>query len=98
IVEPHSWSPATVAVLEWSDEIPRSGLFSLNSSTEAATRIIEYAFEELGFEYLIASCDRPNIESQKVAERLGMQQVEERTIDDNPTVFFRLDKSSIVDS
>ncbi|MCU0545821.1 MAG: hypothetical protein MUE44_27265, partial [Oscillatoriaceae cyanobacterium Prado104] len=32
IVEPHSWSPATVAVLEWSDEIPRSGLFSLNSS------------------------------------------------------------------
>lgn len=62
-------------------------------ATEAAAKIIEYAFKELGFNYLIASCDRPNIESQKVAERLGMKQVEERTINGNPTLFFRLDRS-----
>jgi [ribosomal protein S5]-alanine N-acetyltransferase len=62
-------------------------------ATEAATKIIEYCFEELGYEYLLASCDRPNIESQKVAERLGMRKMEERVVNGNPIVFFRLEKS-----
>jgi ribosomal-protein-alanine N-acetyltransferase len=61
-------------------------------ATEAATKIIEYCFDELGFEYVVASCDRPNIESQKVAERLGMKQVEERIMNGNPILFFRIDK------
>lgn len=61
-------------------------------ATEVATRILEYCFEELGFEYLIASCDRPNIESQQVAARLGMRQVEERIVNENPILFFRIDK------
>jgi [ribosomal protein S5]-alanine N-acetyltransferase len=65
-------------------------------ATEAATRIIEYSFDELGYASLLASCDpcgiceaaRPNIESQKVAQRLGMRKVEEKTVDGNPIVFF----------
>ncbi|MEG4396964.1 GNAT family N-acetyltransferase [Microcoleus sp. BROC3] len=61
-------------------------------ATEAATKILEYGFNELGFNYLVASCDRPNIESQKVAERLGMRQVEERFMNGNPILFFRIDK------
>jgi len=61
-------------------------------ATEAATKIIEYCFDELGFEYVVASCDRPNIESQKVAERLGMKQLEERIMKGNPILFFRIDK------
>ncbi|MEG4069416.1 GNAT family N-acetyltransferase [Microcoleus sp. Pol11C2] len=61
-------------------------------ASEAATKILEYGFHELGFEYVVASCDRPNIESQKVAERLGMKQVEERIINGNPILFFRIDK------
>ena len=61
-------------------------------ATEAATKIIEYGFDELGFEYVFASCDRPNIESQKVAARLGMRQVEERIVNENPILFFRIDK------
>lgn len=61
-------------------------------ATEAATKIIEYGVDELGFDYLVASCDRPNIESQKVAARLGMKQVEERIVDGNPILFFRIDK------
>jgi [ribosomal protein S5]-alanine N-acetyltransferase len=58
-------------------------------AAEAATQIIEYSFDELGFTYLLASCDRPNVESQKVAERLGMSRVEEKTIHGNPIVFFK---------
>jgi [ribosomal protein S5]-alanine N-acetyltransferase len=61
-------------------------------ATEAATKIIEYGFDELGFDYLVASCDRPNIESQQVAVRLGMRQVEERIVNENPILFFRIDK------
>jgi [ribosomal protein S5]-alanine N-acetyltransferase len=61
-------------------------------ATEAATKILEYGFDGLGFDYLVASCDRPNIESQKVAERLGMRQVESRIVDGKPILFFRLDR------
>ena len=63
-------------------------------ATEASTKILEYGFDELGFDYLVASCDRPNIESQKVTERLGMKQVEARIVDGNPILFFRIDKSN----
>lgn len=63
-------------------------------ATEASTKILEYSFNELGFDYLVASCDRPNIESQKLAERLGMKQVEARIVDGNPILFFRIDKSN----
>ncbi len=47
-------------------------------ATEAAARILEYSFQELNYNYLLASCDRPNLECQKLAKRLGMKQVEER--------------------
>lgn len=60
--------------------------------SEAASRIMAYAFEELKYKYLVASCDRPNIESQKLAARIGMKMVEERLIDGKPTVFFRIDQ------
>lgn len=63
-------------------------------ATEAATKIIEYCFEGLGYDYLVASTDKPNLESHRVAIRLGMKQVEEKNINNNPTVFFRIEKDS----
>jgi [ribosomal protein S5]-alanine N-acetyltransferase len=57
-------------------------------ATEAATRIIEYSFDELGYVSLLASCNRPNMESHKVAQRLGMRKIEEKTVNGNPIVFF----------
>lgn len=62
-------------------------------ATEAASKILEYCFNQLGYDYLIASTDRPNFESHQVAKRLGMKQVEERNINHNPTLFFRIEKS-----
>ncbi|WP_250124665.1 GNAT family N-acetyltransferase [Chroococcidiopsis sp. CCMEE 29] len=62
-------------------------------ATEAATKILEYGFDELGYEYLVASCDPPNLESQKVAARLGMRKTEEKIVNGNPILFFRLEKS-----
>jgi [ribosomal protein S5]-alanine N-acetyltransferase len=65
------------------------GFLKKGYATEAATRVLEYAFDELGYAYLLASCDRPNIESHKVAERLGMKRVEEKIVAGNPVMFFR---------
>jgi ribosomal-protein-alanine N-acetyltransferase len=61
-------------------------------ATEAAQQMIDYSFNELGYTYLLASTDRPNLKSQQVAQRLGMRNVEERMINENPTVFFKLEK------
>jgi [ribosomal protein S5]-alanine N-acetyltransferase len=63
--------------------------------TEATNKILEYSFNELGYNYLIAICNRPNLESQKVATRLGMKQVEERIINGNLTLFFKIDRIEI---
>lgn len=62
-------------------------------ATEAATKILDYCFNGLGYEYLVASSNQPNQESHKVAERLGMKKVEERIVNGNPILFFRIEKS-----
>lgn len=61
-------------------------------ATEASTRVLEYCFNELGYQYVLASCDKPNLESQRVAARIGMQQIEENIINDNPVLFFKIEK------
>jgi [ribosomal protein S5]-alanine N-acetyltransferase len=61
-------------------------------ATEAASKIIEYCFNDLGYRYLIASCDEPNYESQKVARRIGMEQIERRIINGKPLLFFKIEK------
>lgn len=58
---------------------------------EASLKILEYCFTELGYRYLLASCDRPNLESIKLAQRIGMSEIEQRKIDDKPIVFFRIE-------
>lgn len=60
-------------------------------ATEASTRILEYCFNDLGYQYLLASCDKPNLESQKVAQTIGMREIEEKIVDDNPLLFFKIE-------
>ncbi len=64
-------------------------------ATEASLKILEYCFHELGYEYLVASCDRPNVESLKLAQRLGMSEVAQRHIDDKPVVFFKIENNLV---
>ena len=61
-------------------------------AVEATKKVIDYCFSNLIFSYLDASCDSPNLASQKVAERLGMKKLKEETINELPTVFYRLEK------
>jgi [ribosomal protein S5]-alanine N-acetyltransferase len=64
-------------------------------ATEAATKIIEYCFEQLAYDYLVASSDKPNLESHQLAKKLGMKQVAEKNINGNPILFFKIEKSSL---
>lgn len=61
-------------------------------AAEAARRVIEYAFDELNFDFIDASCDAPNVDSQRAAENLGMKKFKEETVNALPIVFFRLEK------
>ncbi len=61
-------------------------------ATEASEAVIQYAFEQLGFSYLTASCDTPHTDSKKVCERLGMKLVEEKNINGKSTTFYRIDR------
>ncbi len=63
-------------------------------ATEAAKAVMNYAFDRLGFTYLIAATDEPHVSSQKVARRLGFQWVETKEENGKRTSFFRLDKQS----
>ncbi len=60
-------------------------------ATEASQAVIDYAFQTLKFPYLIASCDTPHQDSKRVAERLHMDWVEEKTMNSRPTTFYRID-------
>jgi ribosomal-protein-alanine N-acetyltransferase len=63
-------------------------------ATEAASKILEYCFNKLGYKYVLASCDRPNFDSRKVAQRIGMKQVEEKLVNDKPLLFFKIEDSN----
>ena len=64
-------------------------------ATEASRSIIDYAFDQLGYDYLIAATDELHVASQKVAERLGMSLVEKKTKENKSTLFYRIDKVNI---
>ena len=59
-------------------------------ATEASRRLITYAFDDLGFEYITAAKDKPNIDSAKVCKRLAMTLVEEKEAEGMSTLFYRL--------
>lgn len=62
-------------------------------ATEVCNIIIDYAFSRLGFNYLLASTDEPNLASQKVAERIGMKKSGVKQIDGKSTIFYRINKN-----
>ena len=60
----------------------------LGYAAECAQKIIDYSFDILKFDSLIASTDPPNIASQRLAERLGMKLYKEESVNDKSTLFY----------
>lgn len=64
-------------------------------ATEVAHRIVQYAFEELNYKYLIASMDEMHLDSQKVASRIGMKLFSKKELTEKPTVFYKINNRQI---
>ena len=60
---------------------------------EASLAIIDYAFNKLGFKYIVAATDEGHQASQNVAKNLVMSVVEKRIENGKPTLFYRIDRS-----
>ena len=59
---------------------------------EAAQLVLNYAFNDLGFNYLIAATDEANLASVMLAQKLGMHFREMKIMYGRPTLFYRIEK------
>ena len=59
-------------------------------ATEAAAAVARHALETLQFVEIRAAADKPNAASQRVLERIGMQETESTDDGDAGTIFYRL--------
>lgn len=59
-------------------------------ATESAQCILQYVFDTLGLQQVMATVDQPNIESVRVLEKLEMSLLEERLINGNPMLYYSL--------
>ncbi|MCI4668521.1 MAG: GNAT family N-acetyltransferase [Bacteroidia bacterium] len=59
-------------------------------ASEAASKVVDYAFEELAFPYVKASMDTNHIDSSKLASRLGMSMISDSNLEGRPTAIYCL--------
>lgn len=59
-------------------------------ATQSARCVLEYAFEAIKLPQIIATVDKPNIESVRVLEKLGMSLLQEQIINENPILRYSL--------
>jgi len=59
-------------------------------ATESARCVLQYVFDKLGLQQVMATIDKPNTESVRVLEKLGMSLLEERLINGNPILYYSL--------
>lgn len=58
-------------------------------ATKLANIMISYAFDELGFEEVLASGDAPNIASIRVMQKAGMRFLKRATVKGVDTIYYR---------
>jgi RimJ/RimL family protein N-acetyltransferase len=64
--------------------------WSRGLATEAACAVIEFGFQKLGFERIVASADAPNISSLRVLDKAGMSLDRRDTINGLLTDFYAI--------
>jgi RimJ/RimL family protein N-acetyltransferase len=62
-------------------------------ATEAARAIVEYGFDALGLDDVVASTDAPNVASVRVMERAGLRFERRAVVDGLDTIVYRLRRS-----
>jgi [ribosomal protein S5]-alanine N-acetyltransferase len=64
-------------------------------ATEAARALMQYGFEQLGLEQIVASTDAPNKASVRVMEKSGMCFDRRVVISGRETIFYRIDRMGV---
>jgi ribosomal-protein-alanine N-acetyltransferase len=64
--------------------------WSRGFATEAARAMIRFGFEQLGFDFVVASADAPNSASLRVMEKAGMRFDRRETVNGLDTVYYKL--------
>ena len=59
-------------------------------ATEMSRAMLRWAFDHLGFARVVAATDVPNVDSERVMQRIGMRFRERRVRDGLDTVFYEL--------
>ena len=67
--------------------------WSRGLATEMATRLIQFGFDQLAFDRIVASTDAPNATSIRVLEKCGMEQTRRESVRGLETVFFSIDRA-----
>ena len=57
-------------------------------ATEAATAVLDYAFETLGLDSVKADVDEPNMISVRILEKLGMKQIRRAIVAGRPLLYY----------
>jgi ribosomal-protein-alanine N-acetyltransferase len=70
------------------------GFWGRGLATEAAAAVMDYAFDVLELDELLASTDPPNHASIRVMERLGMRFLEAARAAGQPIVFYRITRAA----
>lgn len=68
----------------------RPQLWGRGYSTEAATAVLRYAFDELELECVLADVDEPNETSIRVLEVLGMSRTRRAIVNGRPLLYYEL--------
>lgn len=76
----------------------RSDCWNRGYATEAAVAVRDYAFQQLGLPRLISFIRQTNVSSQRVAQKIGMQCVEDVVRYDTPYYLYALDSQTILNN
>lgn len=68
----------------------RPQLWGRGYAREAALSVLDYAFDVLGLESVVADVDEPNQASIRVLEALGMTRTKRAIINDRPLLYYEM--------
>lgn len=63
-------------------------------ATEAARRLLDHGFDELGLEEIVADIHPENLASIRVAEKIGLRRHEDREVYEGPSAYFKARRES----
>ena len=85
VLAPHDRVPGEIEI-GWR---LRRAAWGRGFATEAAQRLLDHGFAELGLEEIVADIHPENRASIRVAEKIGLRRLEDRIVYEEPSAYFK---------